>query len=366
VKTKLLVVATVLLVAGGCAGIGGGGGAKATVKDAFSALEDYEGFTWAISIDSDAASLTALSEGSLTEDVAQKILDSSVVFSQKLDEDPLKQHVDLSLNIAGNDDVFQMRFVNDTLFLRADVNTLIQTFGGNPSEVDAFVQQAETQGLSFARPAVEGEWLGVTGLMELAKQFGAPSPAKSADSEAFRALGEAIEEDAKVEEAGSDDAGDHYEVSISARKAFERIMNVAREAGAGTGLPAGALPDASQVPDKDLVFDVWVDDGRLTQVAFDFTKLEDLAGEEMPEGVDRFAILIAIDEFTGEVEAPSDFVNVDPQQIMQSMFGAMSGSASGSSTTTAPAPTEFPCEMLESEPEELQAMYYEECPQLKG
>jgi hypothetical protein len=54
-------------------------------------------------------------------------------------------------------------------------------------------------------------------------------------------------------------------------------------------------------------------------------------GEEPTEDFDELAFRVAIEEFTGEIEAPDDFVPIDLQQILET-FGA--GLGGGLDTTT--------------------------------
>jgi hypothetical protein len=114
---------------------------------------------------------------------------------------------------------------------------------------------------------------------------------------------------------------------------------------------------------------MWVDDDRVSRIELDFLKLGELADEEVPAGVERFALRIDLGEFDGNVEVPEGAVEVNFQELFGAMMGGMMGSDSasgGSAGSPTTAPTEFPCELLEGESEEVQAQYAEECPELQG
>ena len=86
-------------------------------------------------------------------------------------------------------------------------------------------------------------------------------------------------------------------------------------------MPAGELPDASEIPDEDAKLDVWVRDGQVTQIEFDFLQVGGWTEEEAPEGVETMALRVALAEFSGEVAAPEDPVVITPEQLIQDFAG---------------------------------------------
>jgi hypothetical protein len=108
------------------------------------------------------------------------------------------------------------------------------------------------------------------------------------------------------------------------KETVQDFLDAAQSLG---GAPAGALPTGGlfDVPDADFPFDVWISDGRLVQIELDLVAIAEAAGEEVPEEVDEFVVRVAVEEFTDDVEAPSDFAEIDLQQLFEAFFGASLG-----------------------------------------
>ena len=171
-KLLILAVAAVLF-AGACGGEDATENPQGSINDAVEALSDYEGITITLSIDSTSDDLVALSEGSLTAEQAQQILDSSFTASSTNTEDPQEAEAEFSVDIAGQADSLEVKFVDGTLYLRADVAGIMDTFGADSSQLDAFRQQAGSQpGFEFVEPALNGEWIALTGFNQLLEQAG--------------------------------------------------------------------------------------------------------------------------------------------------------------------------------------------------
>ncbi len=272
----------------------------------------------------------------------------------------------MAVNVAGEDD-FELKSVGQTLYLRADVTGLVDTFGGDPAEIAKGVQALEAQGLTFVRPLAEGEWVSLEGFGEASQQLtGQSPPAVPQQQEIIDELTKSFEEDATVTSQGTDDAGEHLTVALPLRETYERFLN--DFANLGAQLPPGArFPDASEVPDEDITLDVWIEDDRVTQLELDLLQIAAIAEEEeVPEGVERFAFRTEIDEFNEEVEAPEDAVAIDPQQI----FGLIGSIFSGLGGATGSAPAGdvgagFNCDDLKGAPPSVLEQYAEECPELQ-
>lgn len=368
VMRKLIAtIAAATMVMAACGGDGGGGNGGGSPKETLSsAVENLGsgGHTVTVSVDSDTASLSALSEGSLTEENAQKILDSSLSISSNGADDPADAEFSMVANVAGNEDV-EIRFVDGTLYLRVDVDSLLDLAGPEnkaaaQAQLNAFVQQAKASGLDFLEPAVQGEWIAFTGINALLEQMGAASP--SAEEQAvINQFTEAVTKDATVTSEGDEDAGEHLVATANLRDLYDNIVSLAKELGQGaTDLPA----DNSQVPDQDVSVDFWVADGNLTQVEFDFAQLKDIKDAEIPEGVDKFGILLQIEDFDGGVEVPSGATEVDLAQLIQMFTGGLGGSDSTSTGGSTGDATDAFCAQLKDQPESVQKQFADQCPDL--
>lgn len=337
-KRLAAVLAAGALVLGACSDGGGGGEEQAAenpeqaFSDALEALSEYEGITLVASIQADPA---ALEEDDTPPEVAEAIVNSSLTISAK-GETAEDSQVQLVVNVDGEDSA-ELRFVDQSIYLRAAVADLVEQFGGDPSQVNAFAQQASAQGFDFAQALVDGEWVGVEGIDELAEQFGLPQPTTDPEQAAQIAdqIGEILERNADVTSEGTDDVGAHLVVTVPLRETVQDLFEALQGLG---GVPPGTLPaeDLGEIPDAEIPIDVWVSDGRLVQVELDVVEIATAAGDPPPEGVDEFAFRFTIDEFTDDVAAPDDFTPIDVEQLLQSFFGAALGGADSGGTPAVP------------------------------
>ena len=314
-----LALAALLLV--GCDG-GESGDPKERLIAAFEEGAGLESATITISLVSTPESLVASSEGELTTDQAETILASSVSFSGTQSDDPAEQTARFALNVAGTQGA-EFLVIGPDLYVRADVRGLIETFGQDPAQVDAFLQSPQAQGLDFLQAAVDGQFVKFEGVGELAGQFGGTNPAQmTAQQERFlNELKNLIRAEAEVTSEGTDDVGEHLVVTVNVRRAYERFVRFVGES-AGGQLPPGTLPPAEEVPDENLSIDFWISDGRLAQIEFDILQVGRLVDEEPPADVEQLGVRVAISEDAEEIEAPSDVVTVTQQEI-EALIGSL-------------------------------------------
>ena len=336
-KRSLLAVAASVMLLAACGGDGAGGDPKQALADAFRGLGGAEGLTVTLTAQSTPESLQALAESEgdqLDADLAAKILGSSVTVSGKTATDPADAQQEMTVNVAGNEDAVEIKVIANTLYVRADVSALLETFEQDAASLDAFVQQAEASGLDFVRPAVDGEWLSISGLDAMQEQFGMgqPSPNAVELERVFDGFAEEIESKATVTEGDVEGPGTHLIAEIGAREAVDSFLDLARELG--QAIPPNAMPSPSDVPDREIRVDAWVEDDFVRQIELDILQFAAFEGEDVPEGVERLALRLGIDEFDDEVEPPGDAVQVDPNQVLQVLFGG----AAGMTVPASPAP----------------------------
>ena len=319
-----------MFVLAGCASSGSDEASPTeALNGALENLETTESLTTTFSLISTPESLQAAAAedgDELSEEDAAKILDSSLTVSGETTGAASDAPAEIILNVAG-DDVIEVRVVDETLYARADVNALAETFGGDPAEIAAVADQLAAGGMTYVKPAVDGEWLALQGFKQFVESY-AGQPAEPEASEEDKQLVEqftaSIKDNASVTEAGSDDAGRHLVASVPLREAYEDFAVLAEnlsEGVGGAGMPAGELPDAGEIPDEDAKLDVWVRDGQVTQIEFDFLQVGSWTEEEAPEGVETMALRVALADFSGEVAAPEDPVVITPEQIIQDFAG---------------------------------------------
>jgi hypothetical protein len=295
-------------------------------SDALDAFSDYEGVTFVMSLDADPNDLV---EEDTPPEVAEQIVDSSITVSGKAASLQDAQ-LEVVADIGGNEDAVEFRLVGDSVYARADVRELAEAFGSDTAEIDTAVQQASAMGFDFARAFVDGEWVGIEGLYDTAEQFGVP--VQTPDPDQVSALKDEVigilEQNASVTSEGTDDVGAHLVVSVPLRQTAEELADAFGGLGGLAGVPQEGL---QEVPEGDADIDVWVSDGRLVQVELDFVALAEQLDGDVPEGVDRMALRVEIDEFTDAVEAPDDYVAIDIGDILGSIFGGSGGLESSES-----------------------------------
>lgn len=362
-----LLLASALLAA--CAGNGGGPDPAENPKEALiSALRSLNeaGLEVVIDLQTDQESLVALSSdgGSepLTAEEADKIIESALTMRTTKEEDPMDSDAEFIADIAGHEAAVEIKAVDQNLYARADVQTLMEEFGQDPAQLEEI--RAQGEGLSITEPALAGEWVGISNVDELSQQLTggqAPTP-DEATTEAFTEdMVTALENASEVTSEGEDDIGHHLVANVDVRELYTSFMDAIQKVSAG--VPLGPLPDASEIPEGDLRLDVWVADDRVEQVVLDIIQIgETFSGESAPEGVDEFAVRMDVNEFDETIEAPEDATMLDPSQLMQMLLGGMGGGGSSGGT---PAGGEDLCAQLEGAPAEVIEQFAEECPELQ-
>lgn len=320
------------LLAGACSE---GGGAseeeaaenpKEALSEALDAFAEYEGVTLEMTIETDP---NDLAEADLPPDAAEALVNSSLIVSGK-GSTPEDTQAEFRFNLDGNEDAFAMRVIGTSLYARAEVPEIVETFGGDQAEIDQAVQQASAMGFDFVQDIVDGNWVGVEDLDQVTEQLG--FPVATPDPEKAAALqdkfAEILKQNAEVTSEGSDDVGAHLVVSLPLKDTTTDLFDALESLG---GAPAGTLPDEAlgEIPDADIPLDVWVSDGQLVQIEADVIAIGEAVGEEPDaDAPDEFAFRVTIEEFTDEIEAPDDFTPIDVGKIMQGLMGGMMGSES--------------------------------------
>jgi hypothetical protein len=339
---------------------------KGALSSAFENWAEAEGSSVVGSIQSDAASLAALAEDdgdSLTDDEIALILDSTLTVTGRNAETVEDTESEIVFDLDG--DLVEVRALGQDLFLRADVRALVERFGASEDELDQFIAEAPP-GFEFVEPAADGEWIALEGLQELTQQLGGITPDPEKGRQLNAALLDAIEQNSTVTSEGEDDVGNHLVAVVKVRPLYEAVVESFQDLLGGS-FPGAAFPPASEVPDEEVRVDVWVADDQVRQIEFDFIQLGEITDEPAPEGVERFAIRIGVEEFDGSIERPEAATSVDLAEIFQNFFGGLGGmtgeESAGSRTIQAP---EDICEQLEGAPPEVVEQFADECPELQG
>jgi hypothetical protein len=348
---------------------------EAALEAALDNLADYEGTSLELSIEGTADSLIALSEDELTEEQAQQFLDSSVRVTTKEAEDIEDQQAEFLVNVAGQENAVEIKTFGSTLYARADVAGLLDTFGGEPGALDAFEQQVTSQpGFEFVGTFLDGEWIALTGADQFAEQLTGQSVEEQTEKQRAMAeeLANSLKDNASVEAGDEEGPGGHLVVTLPLRALFEDFKEITE--AAGTIASGGAqMPDTSDVPDEDIILDVWIDDEEVTQVELDVVQFADWEdAEDFPEGVEDLRLRMTVEEFTGSLEQPEAAAEVDFGQLMGLLMGGATGGGAlpggGAGETSQEVCDEIEA-ALEGQPDEVikeaAKQYADVCPNLR-
>lgn len=327
---------------------------QGAVTAAFNGMGDWAGVSFTFRLDSDVESLVAMGEGDMSPDLARTILDSRLTVKGHAGDDAADATDDEFEMVVkvGDLDGLAMRMVDGALYMRADVRALLEKFdpsGGAATGMDQFLAQAPSMGMDFLPAAADGAWLKLEGFEEAAQMMAGmtgqpqPDPAEAqAMAEAFMtAFQTFLDEDVSTAYVGTDDAGEHVRLSTTGDAALDLLEELVGMAGPMMGNTGGvdpsfaidelrreAGPDAERLT---IPLDVWIDGDTVSQVGFDVIAFADLNVDvwpdaaDKPEGLERFTVLLELDEFGGGVDAPSDPVVVNLMQMFGMLMSGLGG-----------------------------------------
>ena len=313
------------LLASACSDDGGGGSTStsedptADLVSAFEATSGADAQTVTVTLESTPESLAAAGEGALPPEGAQTILDSSLTIATAPGEGDAPT-VRLALDVP-NTEGFEVILVSGDLYLRTDVRGLAEAFGQDTAMIDQFLQSPTAQQTPFLESVVNGEFIRIEGVDELAGSAGGTDQLAAQQEQFLREFTEAIRADAQVTSEGEDDVGEHLLVSIPFQAVYQRFTDLAARLGGGLASP----PPVTDVPEGNLELDVWVTDGRVAQIELDIVRLNEQMEGDLPDGVEELAVRMAFSEEAEEITAPEGAVTVTGEEIMALIFGGAFG-----------------------------------------
>lgn len=332
-KRILALLATLAMLLGACGGDTSSPASddpKKTLLSALESVESSEGFDLTFSIQSTPESIQALAsdgDSQLSADDVQNILSISISIAGNNTTDPEETATEMVLDVGGNE-AFELRAIQKDLFARADVRGLLEMNGQDPAMLDGLEQQATAAGADFVGPALDGEWIHLSGFQKFAESItgGTVTEPSAEDKQVIERFTESLEENARVTNEGDDDVGTHLVTRVPLRDTYASYIDLIKQSAAGT-LDA-TFPPADQIPDEDIAVDVWVSGDTVTQVEFDLLQIPEITGDEVPPGVDQLAVRMVVGEFDGDVTAPEGAVTITPQDVM-ALFGGQGASLQG-------------------------------------
>lgn len=253
-----------------------------------------------------------------------------------------------ALTIGADGGFFEMRAVEEALYLRLDLDQVATTFpeAGEIPPPEVLRGQLEGFGLppdltALADAALAGEWVGITGLsQEAIEDFAAsmggavPSDDEAADQEeAVRAV---------LEERGLLDGdqfteryltvegeGPTYDLTVMARDLVATLNEISAELEASLGAAAGNmgdLPTADEVPETLEGFSVTVEDGTATAITADVAEIAASAGEAIEEiESGELVVTIDLDDVGDQLSVPEGATTIDFETLITGVMGGLMG-----------------------------------------
>ncbi|MEX0834686.1 MAG: hypothetical protein WD010_01245 [Nitriliruptor sp.] len=317
-----------------------GGGAdvendpEQALSDAIEALADYDGIELVVAIDGDREAIIAASEGDLDGSEVSLLLDSSIQI-RAAGEDETDAQAEVIVDLAGQP-AFELRYLPESeLFLRLDLDAISDAVD-DPSfgeSIEEAVDAAGQFGLGEVAAAVrDGSWIKLTGVEQFAEFARSPRTEEPSEEEVedvqeriVGAMQDFLESDVTVAYQGEEEAGERVTATTTQAALaglLDEISTIASDLSGVDGDQFGLDSTAGEGSDEPVEIDLWIADGRLSQLGFDLSALAEDEGEGAPEGT---FLLVAIDEFDGSVTAPDESTEVD----LFAIFGTLMGGGLG-------------------------------------
>ncbi|MER7706034.1 hypothetical protein ABTX81_24455 [Kitasatospora sp. NPDC097605] len=235
-----------------------------------------------------------------------------------------------ALTGKGGASLFELRQIGDRAFARADLAAVGGLFGEDVSELDELTKDlpATLQG------ALKGKWVAFDA-KELEKAGGSDaagggaSPTPTVDPKLEDGLAASLKDilnhDLSFEDKGKQDGKERITVTAPARKLADDLLK-AFEPLAKEVPELGKLPKTAptEVPDRNLALDVYLDGGALSAVTFDLAQLDAKAGTGTP-----LPLRIAFGKDAPAVQAPADATTITSDDIA-GLLGGFAGGLLGS------------------------------------
>lgn len=257
-----------------------------------------------------------------------------------------------ALTLGADDGFLEMRAVEEAVYLRLDITKVAETFpeAGELPSPEQLRAQLETMPLpedvaTVAEAALDGDWVGITGLsqetlQEFAEGMGQAVPSQDeveAQEEAIRSI---LEERGLLDGTAFteryltvDGDGPTYDITLMARDLVTTFEEISAEVEESLGPAAagsmGELPDPQEVPEAISGFSVTVEDGRATAISGDIAAIAESAGESVEE-LEAGDLLVTLQfEELGDQLAVPDAVTVDFESLVTGVMGGLMGGTGG-------------------------------------
>jgi hypothetical protein len=326
---------------------------KQAVNQAFRALGSQSGLDLHISLGVTAAQLQQMARAdggssALTPHVADDIASSSIVIDYNTGNGKAinntaaatdhAQQFGLAVQV-GTSDPIQLRYLDQTIYLRADVATLLRDLGQDPSKAAGFGQAV--QGANQYVPGIaalgQGNWVSVpvsalTGLLKGLPAAGssAATPASPAVSKQMLSqLHQAFTSNATYTDLGTKSGRTEYQASLAVRPFVQQALSaVGSSLGSLSNVPGASSITGSinssinKIPaNQKLLVDVWVSHNKVQEIDIDLNQFSH-----------KFAFAVPVRILIGPgapVTAPAGATPLNLSKL-GGLLGGMLGGASSS------------------------------------
>lgn len=334
IRRRVALFLTTALLLSAC-----GGGAvedpKELLVNALRALANQPGLTITLSLDTDEASLRALSNEPgeiMPEELIEVLPTTEITFSVPLGDESATEAAAIAFLLSGEERA-GIRVVDGDLYVRADVRAIVEAFGEDPAMVDGIEAMVSQSGM-LPEGALSGQWIVIRGVQEALEGMGATGDGATAlpdikSREAVERLGRVLADATTVEHLGSDADGEHLRVTVPVREVYAALMDEAKALGLPT--PMGPTPNPEDVPDVEIPVHLWISDGMLAVASLDIRDLIEMDPDTEPLSpeVEKLSLRMEFSSFDGKVEIPSGAKELNLESIMSMLMGAIGSSMGG-------------------------------------
>ena len=325
---SVVVTAAVALLAGGC----GGGATNTSSKDPKTAfgvgrdgLNDAEALTVTLKLDTTPETLIALAKATgdpLVPTTAQALAGGQLVFENKTTNGKKLSEIKSGdanatagrVSFAENGTSYvEFRTRDSNLYLRADVKGLLGVVGKS-KQYDELQARANTLP-AFVKALVAGQWVSLPSsvLTALASQFGGSGalPSAAQMKKLISDVNAVIDRDVAVTRVGSDDQGDHLTLTVQSRQFVTDALQAISGAVPAAGL-ALAKVNPTEVPQRSVVLDAWINDGALSKLSIDIAQFFD---DKLKAVAAHLPVVLTFDRSGDDIEKPDGATQIDLTQL---------------------------------------------------
>ncbi|MEU8243418.1 hypothetical protein AB0C07_34625 [Actinoplanes missouriensis] len=298
---------TTLTMIAGCAGQIQALEPKLELRDAAKQLGEAQRAGFTMTVTGSADDLVAAAElESGDAGVLRRLFNSSVTVAyDKAGEGAEDDRASISATVDGVTGT-EVRYVDKTMFLRAPIGELAATFGASADELAAMGGD-QGPGLDAF---FDGKWVSVdTAALGQLAEAGAGVPAPDVESEKalseFTASATNLLEGADLVRDENDDT--HLVATSTTAKAYGELQRLVTALASELGDLPSLSPSGAPSPDKPIVLDLWIVDGKLTAAEIDLLQFADGATGR---------VALRLEMTTGaEITAPEGATKLDPEQL---------------------------------------------------